>query len=407
MRKILFCCITVLFLGTSLWAQESDDFDDFESLFDEVTDIVVEDAANLPAATEPYSGQSATAGNITFSGSTTSNLGGKITWEDGVWDASPGATLSSSLDFAAKVDSTTSVHGSFSAGFPGDLQFSVSSLYLDYFAFDTYVTIGRRGNTWGNTRIFSGANLFIAQSEETMTAEEKAAAAEAESKLAAQGYLNTNIVSDSGNGMSILLRRSTRRGELALLGYTDDFNGYSMDTVNAAFCYDTNIGLTGLTVLGRSYGFSSSEPYPVIGLEEKRTVAGFDIYAQELCRIDYDTWTVPAVVLTAGFYRLWFEKTPHFGLNVEVQDSWLPEDGIHHVRIGADAGFKRLGSSGLGKIGLSGNWNFADTTGSLTLAFIRSELIRHGDFMTAITADYSGSGIAVSAATTLAFSISY
>ncbi len=430
MKKVLICCIAAVFLGAGLFAQESDDsdFDEFASLFEDVEDIEVESGAEGEASTDSAVLQQTiiySNGNIHFSGSTSAKLGALVNYNaSGIsaedprkFDPSPAMALSTSLSLSARINSTTAVYTNFSAGFPGSLQFSCGSFYFDYLILDrVYLTAGKKSTSWGNSRIFSGANSFIKSDDSSLTDEDL----ETIELIQKQGFLYTNVLYDSGNGISALFRAPTNRGEISFIGFTKDLTAASFENakkINLAASYEVAVGSANLTFFGRSYGMidtNTSGALPVLGMEQKSTVWGYDVYAQEVGRFDKSTHKFLNYVFTAGFYRLWDASIPHFGLNIEVQDAWVPLQNTHNFRIGMDAGLKRLGKKQDTKIGLSGNHNFLDDTGTVTLAIIKSNIMPYVDWQTGFTVNYNTAGKTRdeifptgTAATTLSLSLSY
>ncbi len=428
MKKVVVCCLAACMLGAGLFAQDSDysdDFDEFAALFEDAEDIEVESGVDSEEMFQNADADGShpvqiiqqvfSNGNIRFSGSTEAKLGagvyiypGKDTFRQAV-DPFPAYTLSSTLNFSARVDDTAGVYGSFSAAFPGNLQFSCSSLYFDYLLLDRiYLSAGHKATSWGNTRIFSGANSFIKDDDETSeTARDTIEA------LQNAGFLYTNVIYDSGYGVSAYFRYPTNRGEIAFIGYYPAWSNPSLGQVCFAGLWDTCIGHTNINFFGRSYGYASGTA-PVFGTEQKRTIWGFDVYAQEALRFDFNHKMVTTVVTTAGFYRLWDAHVPHVGLNVEFQDAWNPVQKKHNFRLGFDGGLKRLGKKRNQKIGISASHNFLDKAGEVTLAHAASGILPHADWTTGITAEYHTDGTIfhtiiakITAATTLSLSLSY
>ncbi len=362
-KNVLF--LVVLLISSMLYAQNTEYSDDIEDLFNDVTDIEVD---SVTPATGSVQAAASPASKITLNGSSKFVGGAAVFYNNGSYSLTPAATFSTTIDFAARVDENASVHGSVTTGYPGKLDFTLSSVYVHALLGNTWITAGKKSTTWGNSRIFSGANSTLAS--------------DLGMKTVVLSDRNPNLVSDSGNGFSMLLRRPILKGELALLGYTQKNQASSLQDLNAAFCYDTNLGLTGISIIGRWYEDSRIQKVPVLALEQKRTIANFDVYAQEQMQID-----MGKTLLTAGLYRIW-ETKPRMAVNVEVQDLWSRADDIHQVRIGVDAGMSRLGKKKTGKIAFSGFHDFNGNTGQVSVGYIRSNLFPHTTLTTGVTTEY-------------------
>ncbi len=363
-----------------------DEFDDFDALFDDAPDDIVVEEAPLPKV---ISQETEKGSLLKLTGSFSGKLGAAATYDDSIEETAekkkfnPGGLIemSNTLSLSVKPSELFSLSGSMSTSFSGKFSLSVGSLYFNTLLFDTlYVSAGKKGISWGNLKIFS----------------------------------NT-VLSDSGSGVTCEIRYPWALGTLSgvvLFDYnkygTSDFSWRNM---NFAADGDITILNTNINAFIRKYpelSFPSREK-PVVtgtkfltGLELKRTIFGFDIYAQgitffketkESKNEQYESKTEFAkVTATGGFYRLWDGFTPNIGINIEYQYSFdaTVEDATkaHTHLINAEFGIKKIGPAQNMKGAVKWNHDFIKESGNVDIGFIISSLIPYADWENGLKITY-------------------
>lgn len=145
------------FVASAPDSTDSDDYAGTESddnglrgLFDDAEDV--EGVESAPVTDSPSKGSSDEKkfewwGSLTANGGMTFQL-----FPEGHF--SPFAMMSNTLGFTAKPFDDMVVRGSFYSEFP-EFDFNLTSLYFDYIMNDKlYITAGKTGTGWGNSRIF-------------------------------------------------------------------------------------------------------------------------------------------------------------------------------------------------------------------------------------------------------------
>ena len=130
------------------------------------------------------------------------------------------------------------------------------------------------------------------------------------------------------------------------------------------------------------------------GLEIKRTIAGFDVYAQGIVRVkDINNLKNPDgydyVLATAGLYRLFDSFDPNIGFNLEYQYEFNPSSSeIHYNRLAFEGGLKRLGKKKNMKIGVLSHYNITEKHGFSALNFIISGILPYAEWSNKVGLGY-------------------
>lgn len=219
------------------------------------------------------------------------------------------------------------------------------------------------------------------------------------------GAENTNILYDSGSGTTMMFRIPVWTGTITGLAiYTGGSNSPSFDDMKFAGSIEFVFGKTSVNLFGRKETKEDGkEKGPLIGLEEKRTILGADLYTQELARFDTDSkfkqmfeghlnkTTLQQLVFTGGLYKWWDAKDPAVGFNIEYQgtcsissegETYKGNSIVH--RVSFDGGVKRLGPNHNIKVGLELNHNFTDKSGYLKPGVIVSGALPNCDWKTGV-----------------------
>ena len=347
-------------------AEDEFDFDDSDDdlLFADAEDIEVEqsDASEYVASQQALQvSTSAYKIPLKFTGHLTSNFGyyGSENRQTSNEEFNNSAyfDLENYIYFLARVDKTLAVRGSVVVSFPpvSDV-IELEELYLDYLLWDRiYITAGKKDTSWGYTRLFSGEDsysLYTDKNYEKLSDEEKE---EIRQTIEEQGYIYTDILSDSSNAVSAMMRIPFWTGTLTgIVLYDGSSDEPNFDEINLAGSLEVTLFHTTFNVFGRRDGKESDdEAFSVLlGAEAKRTVFDADVYAQGIGKLNDSHDDISKCIFTGGFYRIWNKHDPNFWINFEVQDSWNKELDKTSWRTYLEMGLRRLGKKHDWKIGL-------------------------------------------------------
>lgn len=401
-------CISVFlfFLSLMAFCQSDEDIlnSNIDDLFSEVDDIEVPVIEEKPA---PAGFQSVP---LTFSGSLTTDLGIGYIWNKDSSNKKNGYfAFDNYIFFSAFPISNAGVRGTVKTSFP-DFNFNLYELYLDYLLLDKiYITAGKKETCWGYVRIFT-------TSEDD---EEK----ELKNKLS----FETNILSDSRNGMSIQIRIPFWTGTITGIAlYNGNNSEPGLRDMSYAGSLEITILNTSLNFFGRMFPEKKSPQAPEnnglkVGSEIKKSLFGADFYVQFLSqfsnnqyakdlvkKFDFSKESFGDVVYTAGFYRLWDEFDPQIGINIEFQDDYAPLENFHQRRVAVDGGIKRLGPHKNIKIGMEWIHSITDKDGYLKPGLIVSGVAPWVDWDTGVKFEYENGTVSkITAGTYLRFNINY
>ena len=275
--------------------------DDLLDLFDsaEDTDAVITDSKNSGEVTINAGGFSIP---LTFSGYLESSVGAGDIWEDGKHKPSGYFTFLNYLYLNARPDKTLSIHGSLRTVLPSgstasnsstDSILSVYELYFTYLLFDSvFITAGKKATSWGYVRLI-GTSDDDSSSEDT-----------ASGSAYKYGGISTNIISDSRNGTSGLIRIPFWTGTISAIALYNESYGaasnMSAGKMSFALSVEQTFFKTSLNLFARKYPSldkndvelsESAKIRPVAGAEIKRTIFDADVYAQSIAQL-YDRKTL-------------------------------------------------------------------------------------------------------------------
>lgn len=388
--------------------------DDLLDLFDsaEDTDAVITDSKNSGEVTINAGGFSIP---LTFSGYLESSVGAGDIWEDGKHKPSGYFTFLNYLYLNARPDKTLSIHGSLRTVLPSgsttsnsstDSILSVYELYFTYLLFDSvFITAGKKATSWGYVRL-------IGTSDDDSNAEDTASGSAYK-----YGGISTNIISDSRNGTSGLIRIPFWTGTISAIALYNESYGaasnMSAGKMSFALSVEQTFFKTSLNLFARKYPSldkndvelsESAKIRPVAGAEIKRTIFDADVYAQSIAQL-YDRKTLVdersvkglgSIVNTVGLYKWWNKHDPNFGFNVEYQDVYFPITETHSRCMAYDVGLAHLGKKKNIKLGASGYHSFTKKNGYVKPGIIFSGLIPHATWENGVRVDYGESDSFVS-----------
>ena len=384
--KRIFAALPLL-LGLSVFAQEEasldiseaeeesasedddfdiDDLDEDDFLFGDAQDIEVEQSdANEYVTTQQalQVGTSEYKIPLKFTGHLTSNFGyygteNRQTSDEEEFKNSAYFDLTNYIYFLARIDKTLSVRGSTVVSFPPVTDvIELDELYLDYLLFDRiYITAGKKDTSWGYTRLFSGEDaysLYTDKNYENLSDDEKE---EIRQTIENQGYIYTDVLSDSGDVVSAMMRIPFGTATLTgIVLYDGSSSEPNFDEIDLAGSLEMTFFHTTFNVFGRRDGKESDdETFAVLfGAEAKRTFFDVDVYAQGIGNLTDNHDDLSKCILTGGFYRIWNKHDPNFSINFEAQGSWNKELDKTSWRTYLEMGLKRLGKKHDWKLGLS------------------------------------------------------
>ncbi len=403
-----------------------DEIEEIDDLFNSESDL------EEPVVTPQEGTDSSTS--ITFlsiplkmSGSLSAEVGAALLWQDDFPSGTAYFDLENYLHFITRPDKYIALKGSLKTSIPDSSEaesdnqnqyFYLYELYFDYImANRVYITAGKKKTTWGCIR------LFCSDDNNDETRDDDA--------------LYTNPLYDSRYNISGIIKVPFGPSSVTLMtmyrgnssvGSTPSYRDLSF-AANAEFVM---FG-TYMDFFARSFPSSSSslaEYYrmPMVGAELKRTIFGFDVYAQEQVSVVsmkrlrefwksdlYSRDSISKSILTAGFYRLWDSFYPHIGINAEFQWLYYPNDTYSYTytdegwvedkddsgeyivaheagdsvqRLILDFGLSKLGPSKNIKFGAQWSHDFTTDTGYLKPVLIISRVFPHCDWRNGFKWEY-------------------
>lgn len=378
-------------------------FDDFDSLFDDAEDV------SAPIVTEeksPTGSYNIPIGTLKFpievSGDLDAELGLAFRREDGSNDATVYFDFQNYIYFTTRPDKYLALKAVVKTQMPDsdditeaaeDGQtnyFYIYEMYFDYLMFDRiYITAGKKKSVWGNIRLFSNTDDYENDTD----------------------ALYTNILYDSRIHISGIVKIPIGNHTFTAIGMYKG-GGDSAGTKDMSFAASAEFVFfnTSVNFFGRrfplTYGSNSDQhQLPILGVELKRTILGFDLYAQELTRVvsgenflnffkskfeERDVFD--KMISTAGVYRIWNENTPYFGFNFEFQNIYRrhrDEDTDKFTnRFALYCGVAKLGPKKDIGIGFQWNHNITDNSGFIKSGVIISSFLPHCDWRNGFEYEY-------------------
>jgi hypothetical protein len=379
MKKIILFYFVICFSFFCFSQEiESDEFDDFDSLFAEAEDVVVEEQTAVPTPTGTAKSQS-----IKFTGFLDTDVGfGFSISPDDYFKPLGYFAFENYTYMNARASDIFGIRATLKTQFP---QFAISlhEIYFDYLLLDfLYIQAGKRDITWGNTEL-----------------------------------IEHNILSDSINGTSIGFSFNL---------FNTNFSGIVMSQVNwgggiapgfsnlsIAGSIEKVFGNLQLNLFGRKWATEdSNHKNPVIGLESKINLWGFDLYNQTISHIKFDfenfsNTTLDKLYFTLGLMKDW--ENPRIGFIIEYEwifyDKNLHSDKKDSHKIHFKGLVSRLFKS-TSKIGLEFEHDFVENKGIITPGYIYYALA-HTDVKVGIPITYSPETWSVVPAVALTFEWNY
>ena len=391
MKKISLLLLIFSFFAFSLFSQENDftEEDDFDSIFAEAEDVeeaVVEVKEENKTPVQVFT--SAFSSMVHFSGSFSGEVGAVYVHmrdDDGNDNNVSGfVTLKNTLNMTVSPVSSFAIRGSLYTGIDNGFTAEIKSLYFDYLLLNRiYISAGKKSISWGNIRLFNNTDYY---GDETSLFN---------MCLYKTGPAYANIFTEDNAALALDIRYPWSWGTLtfAITG------NLSSDIKPSKFNY---YGALELSVLNTNINLYVKRPEqattPVksnlAGLEIKRTIFGFDTYAQALVRVkDLNNLGSEAgydyVLATAGLYRLFDSFDSNIGFNIEYQHEYNPsKPNKHYDRIAFEGGIKRMGKNKNMKLGMLSHFNITELHGYTGLNFLLSGVLPYADWSNKLVVGY-------------------
>ena len=378
----------------------TDEIEDLDSMFEDSEDLEEAVITEDNSAGTSYDVQLGSIKfPIEFSGHLGTEFGGAVVRKDHDTDGTFYFDLKNYLYFTTRPDKYIALKGVLKSSLPNDSTdkenyqlLYLYELYFDYLMFNRiYITAGKKGTAWGNTRLFSNSDDYSGDTD----------------------ALYTNILYDSRNYISGIMRVPFWNNQITgVIMYNDSSSGTSPTTKDMSFAgsIDFVILSTSINIFGRRFpkkdgNDSENHQSPILGMEMKRTILGFDVYGQSMARLENyrklkelisskleDKSSISKIISTAGIYRFWSDSTPNFGFNFEFQNIYRPnpDDGVEKFtnRFAFDFGMSKLGPNRDIRIGCQWCHDITAGNGFIKTGFSIAHILPHCDWRTGIEYDY-------------------
>lgn len=412
----------------------SGDFGDLFSGADDTDEAVVTETES--SGTDTTFNIASLSIPLKMSGDIEAELGAALINEDGETSGTGYFDLLNYLFFTARPDKYMAVKGSLKTSLIDSEEaeeenqnkyFYLYELYFDYIMMDkVYITAGKKKTVWGNIRLFSNDDDFEKDDDDA---------------------LYTNALYDSRYNISGILRVPFGFSTLTFLTmYRGGYDEPTHRDLSYAGSIEAVLFGTSLNLFVRTFPsrYGSQKKYysnPIVGAEVKRTIFGIDIYAQAIGRVDsnktlrkfwkpelYWRSSYEKAVFTAGFYKLFTEQFPYFGISAEFQSIYYPNDVVHYEynsfsskyldeleeeagypegfdskyetkidhyegdlqnRLIVDIGLAKLGPGRNMKVGVQWFHDFDAEKGYVKPAFVVSRIFPHCDWQTGFKWEYN------------------
>lgn len=383
---------------------EPDFFTDFDYMFDNASDVTVEEQNIASKSNVPSNnGLDAVIAKVTnndtfpirFSGKLESEAGLGISFLDPDYDRKPNFggyfNFKNYLHISARPHKSISIRGSIRTLFPS-FRLDLYQLYVDALLFDkVYLTIGRKDTSWGYTRLF-GSNKIV---DEVLLEN---------NPDARDVRLIPNVLFDSSNYYSAMVRIPLWTGTLTAMAMYPISgtwpNKITYKDLSYAFSAEMIFLKTSFNLFARFFERTETikdiRPH-LYGLEVKRTILGVDFYLQGMMQAKHISQMgnikgYDVFVATTGIYRYWDLKDGHrIGGNFEYQYAFLPHNYEMHInQIKFSGAISRMGKNHKIKLAVSMEHNFARKNGYVDLGWQYSDIFPFANWNIATKVEYGG-----------------
>lgn len=385
MKKIILLLLVFSIFSISVYSQDNeiDETDDFDSIFADAEDLeepLFDEAQNPETPVQVIA--SAFSSMVHFSGKFSGEVGllyvhkqneeenSEKEYDD---DVSGFFSLKNTLNMSIIPSSIFSIRGSVETGINNGFSLTVDSLYFNYLLLNTlYISAGKKTISWGNIRLFNSSYYGC----------EKHSVC-----LYSTGPQYANIFAEDGVPLALDIKYPWSWGTLtfAVTGKSskeakpNDFNYYGSLEFSVL---NTNFNLYAKRTAKNTNPLRNN----LAGIEIKKTILGFDTYAQGIVRIKNirqlnEKASYEYIVVTTGLYRLFDAFDPNIGFNIEYQYEYNPlSPELHYNRLAFEGGLKRIGKRKNMKIGVMSHYNITENHGYSGLNFIVSGLLPYAEW---------------------------
>lgn len=399
-----------------------DDVDEFDALFEDAADVGEPVVTEAVTAGTDYNVQLGTLSlPIQVEGKLSAELGGGYV-HDAVSDATFYFDFKNYLYFTTRPDKYLALKGVLKTTMPKDTSDSEAEqrshllylyeIYFDYLMFNRiYITAGKKQTVWGNIRLFS--NYY---DENTGATSDTDGAEGKDDNDNIRDARYTNILYDSRSYISGSLRVPFGNNTFTMLAmYNDELENVSTRTEAMSLAANAEFVIfgTSFSLFGRRFRLSEPETddaedmtqLPILGVEVKRSLFGFDLYGQSMARVRdgsallsiitsgfRDRSSIDRIISTVGTYRLWTSRSPYVGFCAEFQNIYRPEQGSDETRFtnrfALEIGMARLGPNRNIRPAVQWNHNITDWSGFVKAGVVVARVLPHCDWQTGVKYEY-------------------
>ena len=384
MKKKSFTAFCFLIMFSAFcFAQE--ELDDFDSIFDNASDL----EEPVPEVTSSQENQSDNKSIMPSAFSSIVHFSGNFDGEVGVAyiyneenTCSGMLALKNVLNMSVIPSEVFSVRGSLLTELDNDFAAEVKSLYFDYLFVDhIYISGGKKKLSWGYTNIFRNSSYYGCD--------------KITGGFFSTGPLYTNIFDEDPSSLCVEVRYPWTTGTITFVATADASEEIGYKYFNYYGSFEISVLNTSINLFGKYPNQENAEnKNSLAGLEVKRTILGYDVYAQGIARFkDAENLSSESgydyITGTAGFYRLFDSFDPNIGFNFEYQYEFNPdtEDKFIH-RVALEGGLRRIGKKKNVKVGVMSHYNITEEHGYSGLNFIISGLFPYADWSNKMAVGY-------------------
>ena len=398
MKKPFLFLLILFFVFSYGFCQNADDlddsyFDDFDSLFDEASDMeqVVVSEEQAPSALNSFFQPS----GIRLSGHVDAGIGYGMIFNDWKPDQTGYLNFENYLYLRAQPSETVNLYADFYTGLISwSPSLNLSAIYIDYNLWNKiFFSVGKKGLSWTSMKLFDGNTIVGGAGSSTILG----------TVNIPRGKVNMTFVGMLNGSLP------DKKDEFIDQSFSTNV---SLLNIHYAALMESVLFGTLISLQAHQY-HPEAQAFPTYAaLELKRTIWGFDVYAHgdtnfRISR-DFGKNSFTQYRGIGGFYRKWDSaKTNYeYGINIECRHIYDFASKSHSFELGEELGWNKLLGNHLG-IGLSGYHNIFGKSGYITPAFVIKNYFPNANLNTGLTINYGPQNINFVLGTTLSLSLDY